>query len=177
MRTAWIAWVSSRRENSAAPSCVIARSAACERCFDWGNRRAISRRGPWISSSFRSASWRQRRSRRFNMNSMPHSASFARVSSPTQSSRGDSRLDERGDSRLTLTPGVRAALVAVRAYQLLLAPFTGGACRFTPTCSAYALEALTEHGVWRGGRLALARVAKCQPLGPTGIDPVPPSSR
>ena len=76
-----------------------------------------------------------------------------------------------------LTPGVRAALVIVRAYQLLLAPFAGGACRFTPTCSAYALEALTAHGVWRGGRLALARVAKCHPFGPTGIDPVPPSSR
>lgn len=95
------------------------------------------------------------------MNLMPHSASYARASS----------------SAPALTPGVRAALVAVRAYQLLLAPFAGGACRFTPTCSAYALEALTEHGVWRGGRLALARVAKCHPLGPTGIDPVPPSSR
>jgi putative membrane protein insertion efficiency factor len=72
---------------------------------------------------------------------------------------------------------VRAALVAVRAYQLLLAPFAGGACRFTPSCSAYALDAIAVHGVWRGGRLALARVAKCHPLGPTGIDPVPPSSR
>jgi len=60
---------------------------------------------------------------------------------------------------------------------VLLAPFAGGACRFHPTCSAYALDALTAHGVWRGGRLALARVAKCHPFGPTGIDPVPPSSR
>jgi len=72
---------------------------------------------------------------------------------------------------------VRAALVAVRAYQLALAPFAGGACRFHPTCSAYALEALTEHGVWRGGKLALARVAKCHPLGPSGVDAVPPRSR
>jgi putative membrane protein insertion efficiency factor len=94
------------------------------------------------------------------MNSMPHSASYARANSTP-----------------SITPGVRAALVAVRAYQLLLAPFAGGACRFHPTCSAYALEALTEHGVWRGGRLALARVAKCHPFGPSGIDAVPPSSR
>jgi len=96
---------------------------------------------------------------------MPHSTSFARVNSPAASSRP------------LLTPGVRAALVAVRAYQLLLAPFAGGACRFTPTCSAYALEAITAHGVWRGSRLALTRVAKFHPLGPAGIDPVPPSSR
>lgn len=74
-----------------------------------------------------------------------------------------------------MTLGVRVALVAVRAYQLLLAPFAGGACRFTPTCSAYALEALAEHGVWRGGRLALVRVAKCHPFGSSGIDPVPPA--
>lgn len=91
---------------------------------------------------------------------MPHSASYARVSPEPAS---------------TLTPGVRVALVAVRAYQLLLAPFAGGACRFTPSCSAYALEALTTHGVWRGGRLALARVAKCHPFGSSGIDPVPPA--
>ena len=90
---------------------------------------------------------------------MPHSASSARVSS----------------SAPALTPGVRVALVAVRAYQLLLAPFAGGACRFTPTCSAYAIEALTEHGVWRGSRLALARVGKCHPFGSSGIDPVPPA--
>jgi len=100
------------------------------------------------------------------MNSMPHSASYARV-------RSASAL--RATARLT--PGVRAALVAVRAYQLALAPFAGGACRFHPTCSAYALEALTEHGVWRGGKLALARVAKCHPLGPSGVDAVPPRSR
>lgn len=73
-----------------------------------------------------------------------------------------------------LSVGVRVALVCVHAYQLMLAPFAGGACRFTPSCSAYALEALTRHGVWQGGRLALARVARCHPLGSAGIDSVPP---
>ncbi|MBP6716117.1 MAG: membrane protein insertion efficiency factor YidD [Gemmatimonadaceae bacterium] len=73
-----------------------------------------------------------------------------------------------------LSLGVRVALVCVHAYQLALSPFAGGACRFTPSCSAYALEALTLHGVWRGGRLAVARVARCHPFGSSGVDPVPP---
>ena len=70
--------------------------------------------------------------------------------------------------------GVRGALVCVHAYQLLLAPFAGGACRFSPSCSAYATEALTRHGVLRGGRIALARIARCHPFGSSGLDPVPP---
>lgn len=73
-----------------------------------------------------------------------------------------------------LSLGVRVGLVCVHAYQLALAPFTGGACRFSPSCSTYAMEALTCHGVWRGTRLALARVARCHPFGSSGIDPVPP---
>jgi hypothetical protein len=73
-----------------------------------------------------------------------------------------------------LSFGVRVALVCVHSYQLLLAPFAGGACRFTPSCSAYAVEALTQHGVWRGSRLAIRRVARCHPFGSAGVDPVPP---
>lgn len=73
-----------------------------------------------------------------------------------------------------VTTGVRIALVCVRSYQLLLSPFAGGACRFTPSCSEYAIEAITRHGVWRGGRLAVTRVARCHPFGSAGIDPVPP---
>jgi putative membrane protein insertion efficiency factor len=65
-------------------------------------------------------------------------------------------------------------LVCIHAYQLVLGAFAGGACRFTPSCSAYAAEALTRHGVWNGGRLALARVARCHPFGSSGVDPVPP---
>jgi len=68
----------------------------------------------------------------------------------------------------------RLALLLVRAYQLVLGPFTGGVCRFEPSCSVYALEAIERHGAWRGLWLALRRVARCHPFAEPGIDPVPP---
>jgi uncharacterized protein len=73
-----------------------------------------------------------------------------------------------------MTWPVRIALLLVRAYQLLIAPFTGGACRFEPSCSVYAIHAIENHGVWRGLHLALRRVARCHPFARPGIDPVPP---
>ena len=72
-----------------------------------------------------------------------------------------------------MTPGVRVGIVLVRAYQLLLSPFAGGACRFTPSCSEYAIDAIQEHGAFRGLMLALRRVGRCHPLGSSGFDPVP----
>lgn len=69
---------------------------------------------------------------------------------------------------------VMLAIVAVRAYQLLLSPFAGGACRFEPGCSAYAIEAISTHGLRRGTWLALSRVARCHPFARPGFDPVPP---
>lgn len=63
----------------------------------------------------------------------------------------------------------------IRAYQVTLSPFLGGSCRFLPTCSAYAIEAVATHGAWRGARLALRRLARCHPLGKSGFDPVPVS--
>lgn len=75
-----------------------------------------------------------------------------------------------------MSPSVRVALVAIRAYQLLLSPFAGGACRFEPSCSEYATAAVREHGAWRGLVLAVRRVARCHPLGHSGFDPVPPRS-
>ena len=72
-----------------------------------------------------------------------------------------------------MTLAVRVGIVAVRAYQLLLSPFAGGACRFEPTCSAYAIEALTVHGLLRGLGLAIRRVTSCHPFGRSGYDPVP----
>lgn len=71
---------------------------------------------------------------------------------------------------------VRCGIAAVRAYQLVLSPFAGGACRFDPTCSDYAVQAITEHGLVRGTSLALKRVARCHPFGRAGFDPVPPRS-
>jgi len=61
----------------------------------------------------------------------------------------------------------------IRAYQLTLSPLLGGSCRFLPTCSAYAIEALRAHGAARGTLLAARRLAACHPLGRSGFDPVP----
>jgi uncharacterized protein len=72
---------------------------------------------------------------------------------------------------MTLT--VRFGIIAVRAYQLLLGPFAGGACRFEPSCSEYAVAAITEHGLVKGIGLSLRRVASCHPFGRAGYDPVP----
>lgn len=70
--------------------------------------------------------------------------------------------------------GVRVGMLVIRTYQLLLSPFAGGACRFEPSCSAYAMEAVERHGLRRGLWLAVRRVARCHPLARPGIDPVPP---
>jgi putative membrane protein insertion efficiency factor len=69
------------------------------------------------------------------------------------------------------TAGPLVALV--RIYQKLVSPVLGKNCRFHPTCSAYAVEALQLHGVVRGGWLALRRIGRCQPLFDGGYDPVP----
>jgi putative membrane protein insertion efficiency factor len=61
----------------------------------------------------------------------------------------------------------------VHAYRLLLSPVLGPNCRYAPSCSDYALEALGEHGALRGGWLALRRILRCHPWGGSGFDPVP----
>lgn len=69
---------------------------------------------------------------------------------------------------------------AIRAYQMLISPVLsfltgpGGGCRFQPTCSHYFLEAVETHGALRGSWLGLKRLARCQPWGGKGFDPVPP---
>lgn len=68
----------------------------------------------------------------------------------------------------------RAALVVIAAYRVLLSPFVGGACRYTPSCSVYAEEAFRVHGAVRGGWLTLGRLARCRPFARYGFDPVPP---
>ena len=70
--------------------------------------------------------------------------------------------------------------IFIRGYQLLLSPLlelltgSGGGCRFEPTCSHYFLEACETHGAWRGAWLGVKRIARCQPWGGHGFDPVPP---
>jgi len=70
------------------------------------------------------------------------------------------------------------ALIVVtllRVYRAVVSPMYGQTCRFYPSCSAYALEAVEVHGVLRGGWLALRRLGRCHPWNPGGVDPVPPA--
>jgi len=69
--------------------------------------------------------------------------------------------------------GARALMFGVRVYQVALSPIFGGQCRYYPSCSAYALEALERHGAWRGAWLAVRRIGRCHPFRPGGYDPVP----
>jgi putative membrane protein insertion efficiency factor len=64
-------------------------------------------------------------------------------------------------------------LLAIRAYQLLFSSMYAGSCRFHPSCSAYAVEAIERHGVLRGSVLTLKRLLRCRPLASHGFDPVP----
>ncbi len=70
-------------------------------------------------------------------------------------------------------PAARVLMTATRAYQLVLAPLLGGQCRFTPSCSAYAVEAFARHGAVRGTALAAGRILRCSPFCAGGHDPVP----
>ena len=68
-------------------------------------------------------------------------------------------------------------ILPIRFYQLCISPVLPPACRYYPTCSAYAAEAIMTHGIFRGGWLALKRLARCHPCGGSGYDPVPPPRR
>ncbi len=69
---------------------------------------------------------------------------------------------------------IRGFLIGlVKGYRLLLSPWVGASCRFAPTCSVYALEALDRHGALAGSTLAAARIARCHPWCAGGADPVP----
>lgn len=61
----------------------------------------------------------------------------------------------------------------IRGYQLTLSPLVGPACRFAPSCSEYAREAIALHGPWRGTALGARRLSRCHPFGGSGFDPVP----
>jgi len=67
----------------------------------------------------------------------------------------------------------RMLVLLITAYRLLLSPVLPSTCRYTPTCSAYAREAIEKHGPVRGGWLALRRIGRCHPFGGCGHDPVP----
>ena len=71
-----------------------------------------------------------------------------------------------------------ALVLVIRVYRIAISPMIGAHCRYQPTCSAYAIEALERHGLLRGSALALARLLRCHPIkwlgGSHGFDPVPP---
>jgi uncharacterized protein len=67
----------------------------------------------------------------------------------------------------------RVLIALVHAYRMALGPWLGGGCRFTPSCSSYALEALARHGAVRGTHLTARRIVRCHPFHPAGYDPVP----
>lgn len=71
----------------------------------------------------------------------------------------------------------RVLIALVGGYRVLLRPVLPPSCRFAPSCSAFAIEALRRHGAWRGARLAVRRIARCHPWHAGGWDPVPAGER
>ena len=69
--------------------------------------------------------------------------------------------------------GERLLILPIRFYQQCISPMTPASCRFVPSCSQYAVEAIREHGPLRGGLLAAKRIGRCHPWGGSGWDPVP----
>ena len=69
----------------------------------------------------------------------------------------------------------RLLILLVKGYRFFLSPALGSSCRFEPTCSAYALQALQIHGAGKGGYLTLKRIGRCHPWCDGGLDPVPPA--
>lgn len=67
----------------------------------------------------------------------------------------------------------RVLIVLIKGYQKIISPYLRPCCRFTPSCSRYALEAIEKHGAWKGTGLAIWRILRCNPFGKGGYDPVP----
>jgi uncharacterized protein len=92
-------------------------------------------------------------------------------------------MDPRAEMllRLARRSAVLALSLPIHAYRYMLSPMLPQSCRFEPTCSAYALEALSTHGPFKGTWLAVRRLSRCHPItllgGSSGFDPVPPGSR
>ncbi|MCV6605917.1 MAG: membrane protein insertion efficiency factor YidD [Porticoccaceae bacterium] len=76
-----------------------------------------------------------------------------------------------------MTPLAWIVSLPIRAYRLIFSPWVGFNCRYQPTCSQYALDALQTHGAFKGGWMALKRIIRCNPWGGCGYDPVPEKKR
>src|SRR5512147_1562428 len=91
------------------------------------------------------------------------------------SDSGREALPQSARGPLLYCTAMKTVLLAlIEGYRLLLSPFFGQQCRFYPTCSAYAREAIEVHGSLKGSWLAVKRIARCGPWHPGGVDPVPP---
>lgn len=93
-------------------------------------------------------------------------------------SHSDEAEARAGDGRpAAMSPAAFAVSLPIRAYRIVGSPLVGMHCRFQPTCSTYALEALAKHGAIDGLRLAAKRIARCHPWGGSGYDEVPDRRR
>ena len=103
-----------------------------------------------------------------------HTRSVA-VGASRYAARGEFRRDKRELGIAGFSSGVARwlLLLLLRFYQTFLGPFLGGACKFHPSCSNYAYEAVLRHGARRGTLLALKRLGRCRPFTQGGFDPVP----
>jgi len=77
------------------------------------------------------------------------------------------------DMKRKFRPLTKLLIGLIRLYQITLSPWLGGACRYTPTCSNYGIQALEKYGAFKGSWLTIKRVVSCNPWGGSGYDPVP----
>ena len=101
---------------------------------------------------------------------MPMRASTNLMTHEAKSLSGDVRLKPLA----LLNRAIESVMLAlIGFYRRFISPLIGPRCRFTPTCSAYGLEAIQKHGPWKGGWLTVKRLLRCHPFTPCGCDPVP----
>jgi putative membrane protein insertion efficiency factor len=93
--------------------------------------------------------------------------------SSASKNRGREHFSMPTDGKIDPYLSVRIALGAIRGYQVVVRPLLTGSCRYLPTCSEYAAEAIATYGAFRGGWMSLKRVLRCHPFGGAGLDPVP----
>lgn len=108
----------------------------------------------------------------------PHSAQPDETpEAPGSDSRNGGTADQSQSDSVRSGLAARMLIAIIRVYQWAIAPLLPNCCRFEPTCSHYAVEALRLHGFWRGTGLTIWRLMRCQPFCRGGIDPVPPPRR
>jgi uncharacterized protein len=95
------------------------------------------------------------------------------MNSAANLANADAKSDARRVAARARSVGARILLALIQLYKIFLSPFFGGACKYYPSCSNYAQEAVQKHGARRGAWLALKRLGRCRPFVKGGFDPVP----